>query len=1008
MILGDLVTSKAFKGVGKILGINNKKYQISFFYSPMDSHAGVIEIDMDLIRKYKLYSEQVVYFFDKKTNLWRRARYIGPFNENKHLLFFRKEERELSELAEIFVLNTQNEWVDPSQFLKTFSNDAPYYYPLRENFIKAYIRQRAACCSIGAILSSSIELEVHQLAVVKRVLQDPIKKYLLADEVGLGKTIEAGILIREHILHFKKQAQVLIVVPDQLLSQWKDELCKRFHLSELLSSDVNDPPNIQILAYSDFYNSISKTNLSVKTMVVIDEMHQLATWAWDDDPKKQFAFDHLVQNCKYADTVLLLSGTPLNGNEKNFLAMLHCLSPQHYPLDEKGIADFQKKIAQSESLGGMRGALVSDNDNSAIEYILDDLNRHFAEDTQLQQMIADLRPLVDLFDGVDQDNIERKQKIDLLNHYIGDHYRLHERMLRNRRDVKGLNILFPGLAGAEQYQWRISQGNLSLETLMIEYLRDYHRDSETEYLAWFADFMLSPELIAQRCTALMVKVSSTEQQQLLREIQQQAVLEQQAKDQLLLKIIGRALAQSEKLKVVIFVDAPTLSEQVYEHLAQVYPNSVLHNRHDELMVFNDQESTSRIMVCDNQAEDGLNLQGVERLVIHYAISMSISRIEQRLGRVNRYCANLKGVQPVQSWLLVPEYEGIFNSWVDILDNSLGIFNRTIASLQYVLEEQFTATWRRSMYEGSSAFSHLKQRLGVFQFVTLEDDPVGLIAQEFQKVRAQEELMRMDNQVHQAIHFAEAIHDSDEQAEKDAQYLLDWMISGLQFKKRKEGFNSFRLGYKNGIEKNEGRTLLDIKNFLTHCLLGIDYDNPPWTYLMSPSRQFISSDQGNIYPLRYGQPFVDSIFNLLKQDARGASCAILRVFKKITLPDPQVFFRSTWLIEGSNQNAVSADEQYSPHVVSIWIDMEGSVITDADKFHQLLVLPYKHQSGVKIYEEINLRAEIWSVLQQKMDLSQWSNWIDRSVKKAENILKNQIQAEVQFTLVGLQAQIYLSA
>ncbi|MCV6072035.1 SNF2-related protein, partial [Escherichia coli] len=78
------------------------------------------------------------------------------------------------------------------------------------------------------ISSSAVELEPHQLAVVRRVLQDKDPKYILADEVGLGKTIEAGMVIREHALEATGHVSMLIAVPAPLVSQWREELAERF------------------------------------------------------------------------------------------------------------------------------------------------------------------------------------------------------------------------------------------------------------------------------------------------------------------------------------------------------------------------------------------------------------------------------------------------------------------------------------------------------------------------------------------------------------------------------------------------------------------------------------------------------------------------------------------------------------------------------------------------------------------------------------------------------------
>ncbi|MBP1509804.1 DEAD/DEAH box helicase [Acinetobacter nosocomialis] len=1002
MSLGELVVSTEFLGVGKVLGVNSNKWEIAFFHAPSDPYANVIEIEKDFLKKYKLYSEQVVYIRDQNTNLWRRARYIGPYGESRYLVVFRDDEKQICEKSEIFVLNPQNEWVDPQAFLEMQANDSPFFYLLRENFISSYIKQRSSCCSIGAILSSSIELEAHQLAVVKRVLQDSVKKYLLADEVGLGKTIETGILIREHVLNLKKDAQVLIVVPDHLVQQWIQELKLRFHLEDVMSSEFNDQPNVEVIGYQEYIDRISK-KIHIKTMIVVDEMHQVASWAWSDNLAQQLTYYRLVNACEKANTVLLLSGTPLNGNEKNFLAMLHCLTPENYSLDEEGVKAFIRKIELSESLGGMRGALVYDNENTVIENILDELSTQFPSDSELLGLISELRPLVDFFDGVDQEDEIRKQKIKNLNHYIGERYRLHERMLRNRRDTKGLNVLFPGLAGASLYQWEIPKDSISLEYLILEYLSTYHSGDEEAYFSWISDLMISPQVILERCNILLQSISDRDECNLLEEILKQAIVEQKEKDQVLINLVGKELNQSSKLKMVIFVDDTKLSHYVYELLNQAYPQRIEHNLSAENLVFNNEDSDIQVLVCDQSGEDGLNLQGTERVVIHYAMTMSISRIEQRLGRVNRYCANLTGVKSIQSWILLPKYHGVYSAWIEVLDRSVGIFNRTMASLQYVLEEQFLHAWRKSIVHGPKAFDELMQILGFFQ----QPNSESLIELEFKKVRAQEELMAMDADVQRAVSFAEAISQSDERAEKDTAQMLDWIIEALQFKKKNITAQQFRLGYQNGSEKSESRTLLDIANFIKHCFLGIDSQNPPWTHVMSPSRRFLNSDQGNVYPFRYGQPFIDAIFNLLKQDARGATSAILRIFNNFKLPCPQIFFKSTWVITHTESNMVIADELFQPCVESIWVDLQGHLVDKDNQLSKLLEVPYKDKRTANIYSETNIRSEIWPMLQKEFDLSLWRNWVNQSVKCSKEILQEKFKGDLQFTLVSLQAQIYLS-
>lgn len=1003
MILGDLVTSTQFSGVGKIIDVINQEIcKVAFFHSPQQPHSNIQEFKINELKKYHLYSEQVVYIL-AKDGYWQRARYIGEYTHHQHLLVIRENEKAIVNLADIFVLNTQEEWVNPVSFLSVQANDAPFFYYLREKFIEAYINQRASCCSIGAILSSSIELEAHQLAVVKRVIQDPVQKYLLADEVGLGKTIETGVLIRNHVLNLQKNAYVLVIVPDNLVHQWHTELSRRFHLEDVMSSEDNSHPNIEILGYQDFCQWKAKDN-GHQTMIVVDEMHHIAAWAWGNQLNQQLAYHRLVHLCEQAQSVLLLSGTPLNGNEKNFLSILHCLSPQHYQLDEKGIQNFKQAIEQSEWLGGIRGALVAENNNTNIEGILDELNAHFLEDQQLHQLIAELKPLVDFLDGRDEDDEERNQLIEKLNQYIGEHYRLYERMLRNRRDNKGLRVLFPGLAGAFKYQWSIAAGKLSLEYLLLEYLAERYPEDEQQYFAWFKDFMISPQMIIQRCEHALNDATAFEQQS-LQEIITQATIEQKAKDQLLVEMIYQALQKSIALKIIVFIDDHELSKQVYQLLLEKFGDVVEHNATLETLKFNEDNQDVRVLVCDAKGEDGLNLQGKERLVIHYAMTHSISRLEQRLGRVNRYSASVKGILPIESWLLLPEYQGIFQSWVNVLVDAVGIFNRTIASLQYVLEEQFALTWRDSLKQGIQAFERLQNKLGDYR----DSNPNSFIEVELKKVRSQEELMNMDDQVKLAEIFAKRISQSDETAEQDAKALLDWMTQGLRFEKHNLNSQQFRLDFKRETEKNDGRTLLDIQSFLENCLMGMDYTEGLKTHVMSPSRRFLSLEGSNVYPLRYGQPFVDSIFNLLKKDGRGASSALLRVFKRHKLPEPQIFFQTSWLVQHRANNPVVADELFTPRIEKIWLNFKGNEILETHPLYKFLFVPYEDQRLKNLLDETNLRPEIWSVLKKSLSLTQWEDWVKDTTTQAQAILTERYKDQaLQFILVSVHAQIYLSS
>src|SRR5690606_2440632 len=129
------------------------------------------------------------------------------------------------------------------------------------------MRQRAASMGMSALLACAIELEAHQIEVVRRILQDPVQRYLLADEVGLGKTVEACILIRQCVLDTEQNCIVLVVVPAALVGQWRSELSSKFFLGRCLDRSIH------VVAFDD--GDRIRATLPKATMLVIDEAHHL-------------------------------------------------------------------------------------------------------------------------------------------------------------------------------------------------------------------------------------------------------------------------------------------------------------------------------------------------------------------------------------------------------------------------------------------------------------------------------------------------------------------------------------------------------------------------------------------------------------------------------------------------------------------------------------------------------------------------------------------------------------
>lgn len=1012
--IGDLVCSTSFQGVGKVISepTTTGQVAIGFFESPLRPEARVTFLPIAKLEPAELFPEAVVYCKGKHSNLWRRARYIGEVEPGQHLVVFRQEESANCEWAELYCLNLgEIGSLAPQDFLATRSNDAPFFVAKRTDFAAAYIEQRSACRSISSLPSSSVELEAHQLAVVRRVLQDQVPRYLLADEVGLGKTIEAGMIIREHLLEYKRLARVVVAVPEALVEQWRTELTLKFHLGELLVGTEDGDALIEICAHTGLPQALQNGH---PTLLAVDEAHLVAPWAWSNLPSEKRRFETFAQCAAQAKAVILLSGTPLSGNEKNFLAMLHLLSPEAYRLGPEGIDQFLTRLAEREKIGGLYAALTPENSNAAIRTVLRRLLDLGLPDPDLITHIEHLQPLVEML--APPEGEAKQAGIRNLRAYLGNHYRLHQRVLRNRRDDKDLATLFPGLAGLSRCHWCPNDAEPTVDEVLEDYrfatLRAPDKFSVLNadtYLAWVDDLLTAPIRVADRArTALHQPGLNPLEISYLRRLEIAGRTEQNHKDQTLLDELKAWLSAHAEGKAVVFCNDPSVADRVHGFLAKALGTRVERHRPPVFPEFVKPGHEIRVLVCDQTGEDGLNLHGKSRLAVHYGLSRSISRFEQRLGRMNRYFdSTVKGVRRVENLALLPERPGVLQQWLDALEGVIGVFSQTVASLQYVLEEEVGRIWAAAYQDGEEAFNEGSARLSGDQ---------GLLAIERKKVQAQEGLLSMEEEVREAREFAHQLAEADEKGEQEWDKMDPWIRDALDFGKEKVELQTRPLGtpdpaagmpvrYLFKRPKQGPRTLVDAKTFVHNCITGIDRSAFPLirTRPMSASRALLLRNPG-VYPLRYGQPFIDAIWDMLQSDSRGATSAILRRFNRDIEREPKAFFKMEWLVSACGPGVArheqrKADERHPPQIITQWLGEDGRPPVAAEL--KRVTLRYDKQGTNAIgYRDCNLRPAGWAAISQGQDAEHWS----RTVLEVAGLGQRQAMANCPLIEGGLHLQL----
>jgi ATP-dependent helicase HepA len=228
----------------------------------------------------------------------------------------------------------------PKQRLLAGQLDPPHWFDLRQ-----LTQQALGCWQQSPVLGLAgprIELIPHQLYIAHEVACRPAPRVLLADEVGLGKTIEA-CLILHHQLITGRASRALILVPDPLVHQWLVELMRRFNLrfrifdeetcQAIESSDQVDNPfhSEQLVLCSLALFQLNPARLSQALeggwdLLVVDEAHHL-TWSADDPSAEYLLVEALAL---LTPGVLLLTATPEQLGQAGHFARLRLLDPDRY------------------------------------------------------------------------------------------------------------------------------------------------------------------------------------------------------------------------------------------------------------------------------------------------------------------------------------------------------------------------------------------------------------------------------------------------------------------------------------------------------------------------------------------------------------------------------------------------------------------------------------------------------------------------------------------------------
>lgn len=224
-------------------------------------------------------------------------------------------------------------------------------YDLRRTTLS--YRQRHSQSPARGMMGPRVQLLPHQIYVTSEISARGLPRALLADEVGLGKTIEAGWIIHR-LMVTGRARRVLIITPSSLLNQWFIELFKKFNLSFWVpESQAEEEIEAEDLATQErvILSMESLSLLSIRgifdasqwDMIVVDEAHRITQSAGQSsESSSDDNYDILKGLAAKSEGLLLLTATPEQLGLKGHFARLHLIDPTRFDSFENFLRDHQK------------------------------------------------------------------------------------------------------------------------------------------------------------------------------------------------------------------------------------------------------------------------------------------------------------------------------------------------------------------------------------------------------------------------------------------------------------------------------------------------------------------------------------------------------------------------------------------------------------------------------------------------------------------------------------------
>lgn len=569
-----------------------------------------------------------------------------------------------------------------------------------ENYLRyvtllSKIKNETAGGLLTSLASGVIPLP-HQLHVLNRVMSTNNIRYILADEVGLGKTIEAGMVIKE----LKARGLVrrtLVVCPTGLVTQWSAEMQEKFHekFQVILPSDydtirrLTDSDDVygqydQVISPMDSIKPLEKhagwTEERVEQynqeriysiinsgwdLIIIDEAHRVAGSSGE---VARYKLGYLLSQA--SPYLLLLTATPHNGKTEPFLRLVRLLDEDAFPnaksVVKEQVASFLIRTEKREAIDTNGNLLFKNRVTHLVELTWDERHTY------------------------------QRQLYEMVTSYVSKTY---NKALRNRK--KNMCLIFLLIIMQRMVTSSTAAIRQSLER-RLEILKTQNTKIGSLTEENLAELDIEDDVEdALQAMSLDMEEEISELENIIAVAKQAEFQHPDVKIETLENTIDALLNADRNQKIIIFTEFVATQEYLQRLLTTMgYSVTILNGRmsieerNEALREFHD---NTNVFISTDAGGEGLNLQ-FSNIIINYDLPWNPMKIEQRCGRVDRI-GQKRDVQ-IFNFIVTDTIE---NRVREVLEEKLSVILKEMGVDKYsdvldseVAEVDFTDVYMRSI------------------------------------------------------------------------------------------------------------------------------------------------------------------------------------------------------------------------------------------------------------------------------------------------------------------------